>query len=364
MSRPPTYRCLWKARREVFSGTSSNGHLEGYVHGVGRATPQKKTRKKWVFATLLVAGSRIPPRVYDHRLQRVSHRLVVPSFRGAIHGLAIVVVLTDRRAFPRQLDVQAAIIQCQDPAYLPLRRDGNHAQVESARYLPPVRHLAVRYLHSPLPRDLLPPLIRLRGIVQGREREWFAGREDEVGNLEIQAAETTRRKRRKKRAVTHARNRGGWNTPICTKKGRERERMRYVLDIERIQSAVIPNETLETPDQIAIVDGRYVVAIQEAAPPQKLSGAELDTKILYIVHAFVQVGILLHLPLVVVVRMFHPRLVVHDRPVPHPGPHPKRERGGGGDARTVTRGLFRAKRRDDHDGVVVRRVDFFFDELT
>jgi hypothetical protein len=144
----------------------------------------------------------------------------------------------------------------------------------------------------------------------------------------------------------------------------ERERMRYVLDIERIQSAVIPNETLETPDQIAIVDGRYVVAIQEAAPPQKLSGAELDTKILYIVHAFVQVGILLHLPLVVVVRMFHPRLVVHDRPVPHPGSHPKRERGGGGDARTVTRGLFRAKRRDDHDGVVVRRVDFFFDELT
>ena len=110
----------------------------------------------------------------------------------------------------------------------------------------------------------------------------------------------------------------------------ERERMRYVLDIERIQSAVIPNETLETPDQIAIVDGRYVVAIQEAAPPQKLSGAELDTKILYIVHAFVQVGILVHLPLVVVVRMFHPRLVVHDRPVPHPGPHPKRERGGGG----------------------------------
>jgi hypothetical protein len=65
-----------------------------------------------------------------------------------------------------------------------------------------------------------------------------------------------------------------------------------------------------------------------------------------------------------VVRMFHPRLVVHDRPVPHPGPHPKRERGGGGGARTVTRGLFRAKRRDDHDGVVVRRVDFFFDELT
>ena len=150
--------------------------------------------------------------------------------------------------------------------------------------------------------------------------------------------------------------------------------MRYVLDIERIQSAVIPNETLETPDQIAIVDGRYVVAIQEAAPPQKLSGAELDTKILYIVHAFVQVGILVHLPLVVVVRMFHPRLVVHDRPVPHPGPHPKRERGGGGGGGCTNvngGGLVRAPggfsgRKDAMTTTVSssRRVDFFFDELT
>jgi hypothetical protein len=33
-----------------------------------------------------------------------------------------------------------------------------------------------------------------------------------------------------------------------------------VLYIERIQSGVIPNKFLETTRQIAIVDGRYVVA--------------------------------------------------------------------------------------------------------
>ena len=46
LNQTPTYRCLWKARREVFSGTSSNGDLEGYVDGVGRAKPQKKKKKQ------------------------------------------------------------------------------------------------------------------------------------------------------------------------------------------------------------------------------------------------------------------------------------------------------------------------------
>ena len=114
--------------------------------------------------------------MYDHRLKCVFHSFVIPSFRRAIHALVIVVIKTDR-TFRRQLYIQTAIIQCQDPAYFSLGRVGYHAYVEPTRDLPTVRHLAVRYHHPALFRDFLPSPLGVRGIVNGSEREGFAGGE-------------------------------------------------------------------------------------------------------------------------------------------------------------------------------------------
>jgi len=46
LNQTPTYRCLWKARREVFSGTSSNGDLEGYVDGVSGSREASEKEEK------------------------------------------------------------------------------------------------------------------------------------------------------------------------------------------------------------------------------------------------------------------------------------------------------------------------------